>query len=370
MAGMPMRMLMAHGNAFFTQTWESGPRGRNAFTVPNMFMVDAGTSLGDRQYLNLDYMGTLEKWTYPSNGYPELLQIGEDQANGQPFLDAQHPHSSPIMGLTLSDTVSFGGGEDHAMLWFAPRGESTDGPIAFMHRITGMANPDAPLGHHVGQDVGHISSTVIGGAVRFSNTTFEFSTFHGTEPNPTEVNLPIGNPNSYAARLIQQLTPELYAMASAAFVKAPEPSNPDSNVWRYSASLYGNWHCPSGWSISNSLIWGHILGYDRASSLDSFLEEFLLRKGFDHYWGRLEILQRTPSELEIATNGDPNRGIWVTALTLGYTRDFAKFEAMDFGLGGSISHDFLAAPFRGAYGGNPWSGKIFVQLSGMKMWDL
>ncbi|MBR7513301.1 hypothetical protein KC219_24395, partial [Mycobacterium tuberculosis] len=65
-----------------------------------MFMVDAGTSVGDRHYVNWEFMGTLEKWPYPGSGTPALLQIGEAQANGRPFLDAQHPHSTPIMGLT------------------------------------------------------------------------------------------------------------------------------------------------------------------------------------------------------------------------------------------------------------------------------
>jgi len=62
MPGMPMRMLMVHGNAFGAYISEQGPRGRDAVSAPNMFMVDLGTSLGDRQYLNLDYMGTSELW--------------------------------------------------------------------------------------------------------------------------------------------------------------------------------------------------------------------------------------------------------------------------------------------------------------------
>lgn len=108
MAGMPMRMLMIHGNAFGGYVSAQGARGRNAAFSSNMFMADIGSTLGDRHYLNLDFMGTIEKWTFPEGGYPELLQIGETQSNGQPFLDAQHPHSSPVMGLTLSDTLRIG----------------------------------------------------------------------------------------------------------------------------------------------------------------------------------------------------------------------------------------------------------------------
>jgi len=371
MAGMPMKMLMFHGNAFMTETLEEKPRGRNAFSVPNMFMLDAGSSIGAHHYINLDFMGTLEKWTYPKEGTPELLQIGESQEDGTPFLDAQHPHSSPIMGLTLSDTIAFGNAKDFAKIWFAPRGESTDGPVAFMYRLTGMVKPDAPLGHHIGQDVGHISSTVIGGALRMSDSTLELSTFNGTEPIPTKVDLSLGTPNSYAARWTQAFTSYFYVMASAAYVKSPEPSEPElDHLWRYSVSAYEDSHLESGWMIHNTLIWGLINGYDSASALNSFAEEFWLHKGVRNIWGRLEVLQRTPAELEISGSSDANKGQWVTALTLGYTHEVASYGGAKFGLGGSLTKDFLPSDFQSAYGGNPVSGKVFLQVSGMNMWDL
>ena len=108
MPGMPMRMLMLHGNGFLTQTAEEGPRGRSATTLPDMFMADLGSSVGDHHYLNLDFMGTLERWAYPMAGYQELLQVGESDSHGSPFIDHQHPHNTPIMGLTFSDTISIG----------------------------------------------------------------------------------------------------------------------------------------------------------------------------------------------------------------------------------------------------------------------
>ncbi|MGZ3650280.1 MAG: hypothetical protein ACXVCK_09845 [Bdellovibrionota bacterium] len=368
MAGMPMKMLMVHGNSFFTQVVEEKPRGRSAFAVPDMFMADLGTSLGDRHYLNLDFMGTVEKWTLPQSGYPEFLQIGENDASGRPFVDAQHPHSSPVMGLTLSDTIALGADKDHAKVWFAPRGESTDGPVAFMHRPTGMVNPDAPLGHHIGQDVGHISSTVVGASLHFDRSTFELSTFHGEEPQPTKVDLPVGTPDSYAGRYIFQFHEHLFAMGSAAFVNKPEPTDSDlDHVWRFSASVYHDKQFESGWNVHSALIWGTIKNYDHAASLTSFAGEAWAERNADNLWTRLEVLQRTPAELLIGTS---NQGRWVTVPTLGYTRKIARWEDAALGLGGSLTKDFLPGEIRAAYGGDPWTGKIFLQLSGMKMWDL
>ncbi|MGZ3722479.1 MAG: hypothetical protein ACXVA9_06095, partial [Bdellovibrionales bacterium] len=340
-------------------------------SAPNMIMIDAGQSLGDLHYINIDFMGTIEKWTVPHDGNPELLQIGEHQADGSPFLDAQHPHSSPIMGLTLSDTISLGHDKDNVKIWFSPRGQATDGPVPFMHRPTGMVNPDTPLGHHIGQDVGHITSTVIGSSLKLSDVTLELSTFNGTEPEPTKVDLPLRNPNSYAARLIGQFTAQTFAMVSAAYVKSPEPDDSTlDHIWRYSASLYRDDMLRNGWMLHRTLIWGLVNQYDHASALNSFAHEAWLHKEAHSIWTRLEFVQRTPAELEITTASEPNRGRYVTALTLGYTHKLGTWDVFDVGLGGSLTKDFLPSEYRTAYGGNPLSGKIFLQLSGMKMWEL
>jgi hypothetical protein len=276
------------------------------------------------------------------------------------------------MGLTLSDTIKLGVGEkDHLKVFFAPRGESTDGPIAFMHRPTGMVNPDAPLGHHIGQDVGHISSTVIGGSLKLGNTRFEASTYHGAEPEPTQVDLPIGAPDSGSFRVIEEFTPTFMAMASFAYVNAPEPNEPDiSYELRYSASIYNQFHLSDAWTLNNALIYGSVTQYDHASLLNSFAEEFWFHGVHPNIWGRIEVLQRTPAELEVATAPNQNTGRWVAAVTLGYTHQLADLSGVRLGLGGSVTKDFLPDEFVASYGGSPWSGKVFLQIGGMGMWGL
>lgn len=367
MKDMPMKMLMLQGNSFFTQSVEEGRRGRNEFSVPNMIMADIGTSVGDRQYFNLDFMGTSELWTIPKKGYPELLQVGEENKDHEPYVDAQHPHSSPVMGLTLSDTISLGRNKDHIKVWFAPRGQSTDGPVAFMHRPTGMVNPDAPLGHHVGQDVGHISSTVVGALIHLDDSTLEVSSFNGTEPKPAQVDLPMGALNSYAARLTVQLTPNSYAMISAAKLKSDEDHA--EHIERYSASLYNQYHFENGWMFHNTLIYGLVNGFDNTGELQSFAEEFWFHRDQQNIWSRIEVLQRTPAELEI-TSVTPSDSNWVTAVTLGYTYEMAQWDSLTMGLGVSVTNDFLPSEFESSYSGDPLSGKVFLQVSGLKMWDL
>ena len=366
-----MKMLMVSGDIFGGYTVEQGPRGTNAGWSTSAVMVDAGSTVGDRHYLNIDLMLTAELWTLPQNGYPLLLQIGEENSQGKPFIDAQHPHSSPFMGITFSDTIRLGDAKDALKLFFSPRGETTDGPTAFMHRPTGMINPDAPLGHHIGQDVGHITSTVFGASLKLGNTHFELSAFHGAESNPTQVDLPIGSPDSVAVRVIEEFSETMKAMASWAFVNKPEPAEPDiDHVLRFSGSVYNRIAVFDSWTLDNAVIYGGITDYDHASLLNSFAEEFWLHANRSNIWGRVEILQRTPAELNIPSVVDQNSGRWTVATTLGYTHIIAKLDGESLGLGASVTKDFLPGEFAGAYGGNPWSGKIFLQLKGMEMWEL
>jgi hypothetical protein len=369
MEHMPMTMLMLHGNVFLSGVAEEGvPRGRGAVFSTNMFMADLGTTLDDTQYLNLDVMATAELWTVPSNGYPELLQIGENQSSGQPFLDAQHPHSSPLMGLTLSDTIRLADDKSNLKLFVAPRGESTDGPIAFMHRVTGMVDPNAPLGHHVGQDVGHISSSVLGASLKLGGFHIEASTFNGTEPEPTQVDLPLGTLNSFAFRAIEEFSPELMMMASYAYVAGPEPTDPTIlSVGRYSASVYLNLPLDNHWWFHDSLIYGLITNLDHSPQLSSVCEEFLFNTDDLKLYGRVEALQRTPNELQIGGLPNPDQGRWVSAITLGLSHSLVKWDGWDLSFGAQVTNDQLPPEYQTAYAGNPFTYQFYFQWGGMQM---
>ena len=367
MAHMPMSMLMLDANAFFRIIAEEGvERGRATVDSSNMLMADLGTSLGEVQYLNLDVMLTAELWTLCKSGTPELLQIGEAQADGTPFIDAQHPHSSPLMGLTLSDTLALDGGDkSYLKVFFAPRGESTDGPIPFMHRITGEFNPDVPLGHHIGQDVGHISSTVLGGSLKLGGFHLEGSTFHGMEPSPTQVDLPLGTMDSYAVRLIQEISPQEMAMISYAYVLNPEPGI--ANATRVSASLYAQTTLTDTWKFHVMAGFGWINNIDNASNLASIIGEGLLTDARTHVFVRVENLERTPNELGIPGLPNPDTGRWVTAITVGYSHQLLAWDGWELNCGASATNDQVPSEYQAAYAGNPFTYKFFFQLGGSQM---
>jgi hypothetical protein len=356
-------------NVFGVFSALSGPRGVTQFAAPNMFMLDAGRSLGPRHFVNLELMATTELWTYPQRGYPELLQIGEEHGNGEPFIDAQHPHSSPIMGLTLSDTVSLGS-EKTLKVFFAPRGASTDGPIAFMHRDSARYDPDAPLGHHVGQDVGHISSTVVGAQLDLAQVIIAASAFNGTEPDPTVVDLPLGPINSEALRVTYMFAPAHSVMASIADVEQQDPQYPGTtSATRLSASLYDHF-AATDYSLDHTFVVGSIKRHPTDSILNSVLDELVLQRGPSALWGRIEVLQRLPSELDIpAPAGAVDEKRWVSALTMGYTHLSALRRDLQLGVGASLTIDVIPGEWATVYGSRtPLTVRLIVQVRGSSRW--
>jgi hypothetical protein len=237
-----------------------------------------------------------------------------------------------------------------------------------MHRATGMVNPDVPLGHHIGQDVGHVSSTVLGESLKLGSFHIEASTFNGMEPQPTQVDLPINTPDSYAFRLIEEFSPSVMLMASYAYVNQPEPGI--ANASRYSASFYTHTPISEQWTFHNTLIYGLITNIDNAPNLSSFAEEFLLSDSKTRVFGRLEVLQRTPNELQVAGISDPNLGRWIEAATVGYSHQLAAWDGWELNFGAAVSNDFTPPEFYGAYAGNPFTYKFFFQIGGMQMVSL
>jgi hypothetical protein len=362
-------LVSAQFNVFGVFSVLQGPRGVDQFAAPNMLMLDVGRLLTPRHFFNLDLMGTTELWTYPRRGYPELLQIGEEHSNGQPFVDAQHPHSSPIMGLTLSDTIRLGSSKT-LKLFFAPRGESTDGPIAFVHRDSARDDPDAPLGHHVGQDVGHVTSTVLGAQLNLGQFILEASAFNGTEPNPTVVDLPLGPINSEALRLTYVISSDHQIMASVANVEQSDPQYPGtSSATRLSTSLYDRFALGDFGLLDQTFVVGSITRHPTDSSLTSFLDEAVLQRGSSDVWGRVEVLQRLASELEIPTWPLPASDVkhWISAVTVGYTHWWPAYGNLQLGLGTSLTMDVVPGAWASAYGSHtPLTARFIFQLRGSR----
>lgn len=158
-------MLMLHGTMFarYTTVGSSrnlsvGGRGdRERFDAPSMFMAMYSHPINNRSQIGLRAMLSLDPIIERGFGYPLLYQSGEEY-RGEPIHDRQHPHD---FVSELSVSYSYKLDEKQSMYFYAGYpGEPALGPPTFMHRLSAMDNPDAPISHHW-QDSTHITFGVL-----------------------------------------------------------------------------------------------------------------------------------------------------------------------------------------------------------------
>ena len=352
-------------NIFFVGTSEQSTRGRMSLSSPNTVFASYGRTLDQKNYLSLDLTATAERFSFPTSGYPELLQIGEKDEIGRSYIDNQHPRASLLVNLIVSDTVKFENKKNYVKFFAAPRGPSTDGPIPASLRITGFLNPDQPLGYHLAQDVSQSASSVAGFSLHLKSSWLEVSGFNGREPAPTSFDIPINNIDSFSARFVQKINDQVIIMASYARVQNPEVASADALIEnRYSASLYNSLAVGSNWAFHNSLIYGLAQNYDQ-ENLTALTEEFLFQDVWSRIWGRAELLQRTPAELQISGGlQDYFSPRWTGAITVGFTRLLIEKFGAQLSTGVSGTVDFIPGEFVNTYGGNPLTAKVFIQVGG------
>ena len=330
---------------------QEGPRGGEKAFVSGMIMgmarrdVGAGT-LQFRAMLSPDpLMGR--------RGYPLLLASGETANGATPLIDRQHPHDL-LMELSASYSRRLGRGLS-AFVYAAIPGEPAFGPPAFMHRLSIMDSPEAPISHHW-LDSTHIAFGVVTGGLVAGNVKMEASRFNGREPDQHRWNIETGPLDSTAVRVSWNPTRELSLQASWGRFIAPEQLEPGENQTRWSASaIYtralGGF---DGW-WSTTVAWGRRSAARR--DLDAYVVESAIRHGGWTVFGRAE---RTENDELTGVHHGPVYA--VGKVSLGAVRDFRLSPHASFGLGALASQNFLPAALRPSYGGDRRGFMGFVRL--------
>jgi hypothetical protein len=373
-------MLMYHGAVFGRYTSQnfnhSGGRGHaHAVDAPNWFMTVAQRNVGERGLLNLTLMVSLDPLTETRGGYPLLFQTGESY-KGQPLIDKQHPHDL-FSGLSVGYTHAFSKDVDLTAYLGYP-GEPALGPVAFMHRISAMPNPDAPLSHHW-TDATHITYGVATLGLRYKQFKLEGSNFTGREPNEFRYGFDKPRADSWAGRLNWNPTPTLALQVSRAFIKSPEDLHPDENVTRTTASVLHSRTWGDHRYIASSLVWGMNEGHS-AHAEHAVLAETNLTLGRPTFYGRYEFVQKDSEELDFYASG-PNdqllaRVFNVHALTLGSSYRLTNLggaRGPELSVGGQLTGYFIPQELQSAqyglayrgpgYGKLPLSASVYVRLN-------
>lgn len=351
---------MFHGSIFLRYTsqdiFSSGKRGQGEFSAPNWFMGMMNREIGQKGLLNFTAMISLDRLTEGANGYPLLFQSGETY-KGDRLIDRQHPHDL-FTALSVGYTHMFSKDLD-AFVYLGYPGEPALGAPAFMHRISAMNNPDAPLGHHW-QDATHITFGTSTLGLRYKSFKLEGSVFTGREPDENRYDFDEPKFDSYSYRISFNPDKKWAIQFSQGFIKSPESLEPEENLKRTTASALYAKQLKSGNHISASAIWGlNDKGKNHKENSILFEGNFQQRK--NAFYTRYEYVQKSIEELGL---GDPypHRNYNVHAFTTGYNRKLITYKAIDLIAGSQFTLYGVDNALQGLYGKTPIGFQFYLQL--------
>ena len=353
--------LLIHGNIVFRynkqDVFNKGSRSTDGrFETSSWFMGMYNRRIGTRGLLNATAMISFDPLTMGGNGYPLLFQTGETY-NGERLTDRQHPHDF-ISGLSVAYTHMLNEDMD-VTLYAGYPGEPALGPVAFMHRISSLNNPNAPLGHHW-QDATHIVFGVGTLGIRYKKFKLEGSLFNGREPDEERYSFDDARFDSYSYRLSYNPSEHWALQFSQGFLNEPEVLEPGVDQVRTTASIIRSTSLRTmNWS--QTLAWGMNSKAGHEHTEYSILYETNLQLQRQALYARYEFIKKTAEDLAIpSTHGDEL--FKINALTVGYNHNIAPAAPVDILLGLQATLNFPGNRLKPTYGTLPVGGQIYLQL--------
>jgi hypothetical protein len=346
-------MLMGHALLTGVYDWQQGLRGDEKAFVSGMIMGSARRDLASGDTINLRAMLAPDPFM-GKGGYPLLLATGETADGVTHLVDRQHPHDL-FMELAGSYTHTL---SDHDSVFFYAGlpGEPALGPPAFMHRMTAMDSPAAPISHHW-LDSTHITFGVVTAGYVHANWKLEGSGFRGREPDQDRYDIETPKIDSVAVRISWNPSQNWALQASWADIQSPEQLEPGIDETRWSASaIYAAKLGEAGrWSLTGAF------GRKELSDgrhLNAWLTEAALLP--NDAW---TIFARTEEVQSTELGGtSPGSVADVGEASLGIIRDFRVHEHVKLGIGALYTLDWVPGALDASYGGDPQGAMAFVRL--------
>ncbi len=346
-------MVMVHGYADGIYDRQGGPRGDAMGLSASMLMV-----MGQRPLwggtLGLRSMGSLDP-AMGARGYPLLFQTGETADGRTGLVDRQHPHD---LFMELAATYSYPLSDESSIFgYFGLPGEPALGPSAFMHRFSGVDNPQAPITHHW-LDSTHITYGVATFGYVWKDLKLEGSTFRGREPDQYRWDIEKPGLDSYSTRLSWNPAEDWALQTSYGRIVSPEQLTPDVDQFRLTASASYNWRWQNN-PAQSTFAWGRNRNKP-GNTLDGFLLETAIHVRKAHtVFGRVERVDKD----ELFDSGPLAGSVFaVNQFSLGYIYDFASWKHSQWGVGAVGSVYSAPAVLRPAYGQTPGSFMLFARV--------
>ncbi|HYC75493.1 hypothetical protein [Brevundimonas sp.] len=348
--------FMGHAQLSLVHDWQNGPRGDDKTFVGGMLMGSARRDFADGSTLNLRAMLSPEPFM-GRDGFPLLLAAGETADGVTPLVDRQHPHEL-VMELSASYARRLTG-RDSVFAYIGLPGEPAFGPPAFMHRMSAMDSPEAPITHHW-LDSTHIVFGVATLGWVHDGFKLEASSFRGREPDEDRYDIERPELDSWSARASWNPSPEWSLQASYADVTSPEQLEPGEDETRWSASaIHARRFGADGW-WSSTLAWGRKTN-DHDESKDAWLLETAVSS--DDRWTLFARAERIETDELLPGPGGGHGDLYtVSKASVGAVHDWRLAKHLRFGIGALYSLNRVPAALEPAYGGDPDGGMVFVRL--------
>jgi hypothetical protein len=344
-------MLMGHLRLTGVYDWQSGPRGDDMAFLAGMAMGMARRDFGAADTLQFRLMLSPDPFM-GKRGYPLLLATGETADGATHLVDRQHPHD---LLMELSGTYAHRFDRDNSgFVYFGYPGEPALGPAVFMHRASGVDNPEAPISHHW-LDSTHIAFGVLTAGVVHDDWKLEVSRFTGREPDQFRFNFDSARFDSTAARLSWNPGRHWSLQASWGFLVSPEQLEPAENETRYTASATYVSTPDNLGTVAATLAWG-LKRTGHGYKLNALLAEAEWKPA--ELW-TLFTRAEWEENAELLASGRVARA---SKLSLGAIRDVAVADHLKIGLGGLYDFDFAGSALDAAYDGNPRGAMVFLRL--------
>lgn len=358
-------MLMLHGNMFFRYTQVgsnrdvsiAGKGSRARFDAPSMLMAMYSKPISENSQIGFRGMMSLDPIIERGYGYPLLYQSGE-LYRGEPIHDRQHPHDF-FSELSASYSYKFDD-KSSAYLYVGYPGEPALGPPTFMHRVSGMNNPDAPLGHHW-QDATHITYGVVTAGYTYDKVKFEASAFNGTEPDENRWAFDAPRLNSFSGRLSFNPTKEWSFQVSHGYLRNPERAEPEIKILRKTtASAVYNKKLSDDRNLAAAFVWGQ--NYAEGERTNAYLFEADYQFHKNAIFGRIESVAKSGHEL-VLDEADEHDIFRVGAYSIGYVREIYRGKGLDLGLGAAVTFNTNPPSLIPYYGGTSHQGwQVFFRV--------
>lgn len=345
--------IMSH--ALLNLTWDrqDGPRGDDKTFISGMMMGAARRDFTDGSTLNLRAMLTPDP-LMGKRGFPLLLAAGETADGVAPLVDRQHPHEL-VMELSASYSRPLTP-RDTVFAYVGLPGAPAFGPPAFMHRMSAMDSPEAPITHHWLDSTHIVFGVATVGWVR-DGVKLEVSAFRGREPDQDRYDIERPDLDSVAIRASWNPSPEWSLQASWADVTSPEQLHPDEDEIKWSASaIHTRRLGPDGW-WSTTLAWGRKTPEGDEPSKDAWLLESAVHP--DDAWTVFARAERTETDELFGHHGDIHT---VAKASIGAVRDWRVAPRALFGLGALYAVNRVPEALEPSYGGDPDGAMVFVRL--------